>query len=261
MRIVMIGAGASNTTIARLCIHVGADPHKMVLFDTKGALHTGRDDIKRDPRFYRKWELCERTNPGGRWRTPEDACKDADVMIALSSPCSVNPEWVRLMGTKPIVFACANPVPEIYPTRPGGGCLHRRHRPRRLPNQVNNSRLPWHPQGRAAGSGPQDHRQHGGRSRDVARCRPRRGSRPSTSSRRWTSEVFEEAAAVAMQAVADGVARRVMTRQEVCDHAARDIQEAQRLHHHLMETGFIPEPPTELLEEALRRAIAAAENV
>jgi malate dehydrogenase (oxaloacetate-decarboxylating) len=75
-------------------------------------------------------------------------------------------------------------------------------------------------------------------------------------------EVFpEEAAAVAAQAVADGVARREVSRQEVYRIAEHDIQEAQRLHQHLMDSGFIEAPPMDLLEEALRRAIAAAEKV
>ena len=62
-KIVFYGAGASNTTIARLIIMAGGNPEKMVLVDSKGALHKGRDDIKSDPRFYRKWELCKKTNP------------------------------------------------------------------------------------------------------------------------------------------------------------------------------------------------------
>ena len=80
VRIVMLGAGASNTSIARLIIADGADPQKMVMFDTKGSLHTGREDIKKDPRFYRKWELCERTNPACFGSIP-DACKGAHVLI------------------------------------------------------------------------------------------------------------------------------------------------------------------------------------
>lgn len=266
VRIVMIGAGASNTTIARLCIHVGVDPHKMVLFDTKGALHTGRDDIKRDPRFYRKWELCEQTNPGGRWLTPEDACKGADVMIALSSPCSVNPEWVRLMGSKPIVFACANPVPEIYPheAKEAGAYIVATGRGD-FPNQVNNSLgFPGILKGALlvrARKITDDMAVAAAMS--LAGSAEKRGLSPEYIIPKMDEcEVFpEEAAAVAMQAVADGVARRVMTREEVFDHAAHDIQEAQRLHRHLMETGFIQEPPSDLLEEALRRAVAAAEKV
>ena len=54
VKIVLFGAGASNTTIARLIITDGSDPKKMVLFDTKGGLHKNREDIKADHRFYRK---------------------------------------------------------------------------------------------------------------------------------------------------------------------------------------------------------------
>jgi malate dehydrogenase (oxaloacetate-decarboxylating) len=77
-RMVLIGAGASNTTIARLLITMGADPERMVLFDTKGALHAGREDLKADTRFYRKLELCEQTNPGGRWMTQEEGRRRDD---------------------------------------------------------------------------------------------------------------------------------------------------------------------------------------
>ncbi|HNX48706.1 MAG TPA: NADP-dependent malic enzyme [Thermoanaerobaculaceae bacterium] len=266
VRIVMIGAGASNTTIARLCIHVGADPQKMVLFDTKGALHTGRDDIKADPRFYRKWELCLQTNPGGRWRTPEDACKGADVMIALSSPCSVKPEWVGLMGPKPIVFACANPVPDIYPheAKEAGAYIVATGRGD-FPNQVNNSiGFPGILKGALIVRARKiTDNMAVAAARSLADSAERKGLSPEYIIPKMDQcEVFpEEAAAVASQAVADGVARRDVSRQEVYKIAEHDIQESQRLHQHLMDSGFIEEPPMDLLEEALRLAIAAAEKV
>ena len=62
-RIVLLGAGASNTTIARLILQDGGDPAKMIVCDSQGALHAGREDIKADARYYRKWELCQTTNP------------------------------------------------------------------------------------------------------------------------------------------------------------------------------------------------------
>jgi len=116
VRIVLYGAGASNTTIARLLITDGADPGKMILFDTKGSLHAGRLDIKKDQRFYRKWELCETTNPT-KILTMDDAMKGTDVVISLSTPGPdvIKRPWIKSMAAKSIVFACANPVPEIYP--------------------------------------------------------------------------------------------------------------------------------------------------
>ena len=84
-KFVLFGAGASNTTIARLLISDGAKPENMVIFDTKGSLHLDRADIKADTRFYRKWELCESTNPK-KIKTMEEAMVGADVLISLSTP-------------------------------------------------------------------------------------------------------------------------------------------------------------------------------
>ncbi len=101
VKIVMMGAGASNTTIARLILQAGADPGKMSVFDSKGGLHTGREDIKADTAFYRKWELCEATNPD-KYTAIEEAMKGADVLIALShpGPDAVKQDWIRSMNTQ-----------------------------------------------------------------------------------------------------------------------------------------------------------------
>ena len=141
VRIVFFGAGASNTTIARLMIADGGDPKKMIMFDSHGALHRKRDDIKADSRFYRKWEICEQTNPDCI-NTMEEAMKGADVLISLSTPGpdTIKQDWIRLMADKAIVFACANPVPEIYPyaAKAAGAYIVATGRGD-FPNQVNNS--------------------------------------------------------------------------------------------------------------------------
>ncbi|MCK7533011.1 MAG: hypothetical protein MZV63_19270 [Marinilabiliales bacterium] len=61
---------------ARLILQAGGDPEKMIIFDSTGGLHIGREDIKADTRFYRKWELCEKTNPK-KINDVEEACKGA----------------------------------------------------------------------------------------------------------------------------------------------------------------------------------------
>ena len=141
LKLYFFGAGASITTIARFIIADGADPKKMIMFDTKGSLHTDRKDIQADKRFYRKWELCEKTNPN-KIKTMEEAIKGADVLISLSTPGpdTIKPEWVKAMAKKSIVFACANPVPEIYPyaAKEAGAFIVATGRGD-FPNQVNNS--------------------------------------------------------------------------------------------------------------------------
>ncbi|WP_304226513.1 NADP-dependent malic enzyme, partial [Gracilinema caldarium] len=141
VRIVLLGAGASNTTIARLLMTDGADPAKIIMFDSQGALHRDRKDIETDKRNYRKWELCQKTNPQ-KISDMEQAIRGADVLIALSTPGpdTVKREWVRAMADKAIVFACANPVPEIWPyaAKEEGAYIVATGRGD-FPNQVNNS--------------------------------------------------------------------------------------------------------------------------
>ena len=263
VKIVFYGAGASNTTIARLIIQAGGDPQKMILFDTKSALHAGRDDIKADARFYRKWELCEKTNPG-RINTIEEAIKGADVLIALSKPGpdTVKPAWIRSMGTKPIVFVCANPVPEIYPyaAKEAGAYIVATGRGD-FPNQVNNSlgfpgilkgallvraRKVTDNMAIAAAYAVANYAQKKGLGPDYIM--------PTMDE----TEVFaHEAADVAMQAIKDGVARIQMTRDEVFKKTLADIHETRAIIDHLMEANFIETPPQEMLEEALQAAIDA----
>jgi malate dehydrogenase (oxaloacetate-decarboxylating) len=260
VRIVLIGAGASNTTIARLLIAMGADPELMVLFDTKGALHTGRDDLKADKRFYRKWELCEQTNPGGKWKTQEEACKGADVLIALSAPGSVKAEWVKTMASKAVVFACANPVPEIYPheAKEAGAAVVATGRGD-FPNQVNNSvGFPGILKGALIVRARKvTDKMALAAAKSLASSAERKGISPDYIIPKMDEpEVFPiEAADVAAQAVEDGVARRKLSRDEVLCIAEEEIMESRNLIHHLMNEGFIKEPPIELLEQALKTAV------
>ena len=140
-KIVLLGAGASNTTVARFLFLSGADPSKMILFNSKGGLHKHREDIKLDSRLYQQWELCLKTNPDCIDDVPK-AMENADILIALSTPGPdvVKKEWIRSMNQKAIVFVCANPIPEIYPyaAKEAGAYIVATGRGD-FPNQVNNS--------------------------------------------------------------------------------------------------------------------------
>ena len=140
-KIVLLGAGASNTTVSRFLFLSGADPNKTIIFNSKGGLHRKRYDIRDDVRLNQQWDLCLVTNPLCI-NEPSIALRGADILIALSTPGPdvVKPDWIRNMNVKPIVFACANPIPEIYPyaAKSAGAYIVATGRGD-FPNQVNNS--------------------------------------------------------------------------------------------------------------------------
>ena len=262
-KIVLLGAGASNTTIARLILADGGDPAKMIVFDTKGSLHLGREDIKNDKRNYRKWELCEKTNPD---RSPNIACalKGADVLIALSTPGpdTVKREWISGMADRAIVFVCANPVPEIWPyaAKEAGAFIVATGRGD-FPNQVNNSVcFPGILKGallvraRKITDGMAIRCAH-----SIADFSEKRGTSPDNIiATMEETEVFAvEAADVAQQAIKEGVARITLSWDEVYNRAKADIAAARALVEDMKKTGHIKEPPAELLENALAQAIEA----
>jgi malate dehydrogenase (oxaloacetate-decarboxylating) len=118
VRIAMIGMGAANVATYRLLKAAGVDPSSISACDSKGTLHRGRHDIeeKRD-NFVDKWRVCTESNAHGVIGGIAEALRGADVCIAFSrsGPDTINPGWIRKMSANAIVFACANPVPEIWP--------------------------------------------------------------------------------------------------------------------------------------------------
>jgi malate dehydrogenase (oxaloacetate-decarboxylating) len=265
-KIVLLGAGAANTAIARLILTDGGDPSKMVCFDQKGSLHLGREDIKADKREYRKWELCEKTNPN-RMLTIPDVLKGADVLIALSTPGPnvVKREWVRSMADKAIVFACANPVPEIWPyaAKEEGAYIVATGRGD-FPNQVNNSVcFPGILKGallvraQKITDGMAIRCAH-----SIADFSEKRGINPNNIiATMEETEVFaQEAADVAQQAIKEGVARINLSWDDVYNQAKADIAASRALVEDMKKLGHIKEPPAELLEAALKAALETVQK-
>jgi len=260
-KIVLYGAGASNTTIARLIIADGAKPENIIIFDSKGALHSERKDIETDKKFYRKWELCLSTNPN-KINTMEEAMEDADVLISLSTPGpnTIKKEWIQLMAPKSIVFACANPVPEIYPyaAKEAGAYIVATGRGD-FPNQVNNSiGFPGILKGALMVRAKKITDSMAiAAAHSLADFAEKRGINidnivPTMDE----ADVFPvEAADVAMQAINDGVARVEITREKAYEIAKRDIEYSRNLVNSITKNGFIKEPPLEMLESALEWAI------
>ena len=118
VRIAMVGFGAANVATYRLLIAYGLAPQQIVACDSKGLLHKDRRDIEEVQTSYpMKWEACSRSTTTGRTGGIDEALRGADVCLAFSKPgpAIIQPEWIKGMSKRAIVFACANPVPEIWP--------------------------------------------------------------------------------------------------------------------------------------------------
>jgi malate dehydrogenase (oxaloacetate-decarboxylating) len=250
VRIAFIGSGASNVACSRLIFGWGADPAKCFVVDSKGILGKHRKDLEmRKAEYVDKWHLCQITNAEGREGNIPDAMKGADVVIALSrsGPGVILPEWIEAMEKDSIVFACANPVPEIWPweAKAAGARIVATGRSD-FPNQVNNSLgFPGIFRGAldvrartitdemcfAAAKALSDH--VGDRLGETMIL-------PNMDD--W--EVFpREAAAVAMKAQELGVARLELSYDELYQRAHTIIKRSRDLTHRMMEENFIPEAP------------------
>ncbi|MBE6001306.1 MAG: NADP-dependent malic enzyme [Sarcina sp.] len=130
--IVTSGAGAAGIAIIRLLMAMGLK--NVILTDRKGAIYEGRDGLNPI-----KEEMAKITNLERRAGSLADVIKGADVFIGVSAPGMLTQDMVRSMAKDPIVFACANPVPEIYPdeAKAAGAAVIATGRSD-YPNQVNN---------------------------------------------------------------------------------------------------------------------------
>jgi len=104
--IVCMGAGAAAIACMELLIKCGAQREKIYMLDTKGVIHTRRDDLNEYKRLF-----ANNTDK----RTLEDVIDGADVFVGVSGPNLLSAEHVKLMAKNPVIFACSNPDPEIRP--------------------------------------------------------------------------------------------------------------------------------------------------
>ena len=132
IKIVTSGAGAAGIAIIKLLISMGLE--HVVMTDRQGAIYEGRDGLNPI-----KQEMAKITNQAHEKGTLADVIKGADVFIGVSAPGTLTKEMVATMAKDPIIFACANPTPEIFPdeAKAGGAAVVSTGRSD-LPNQVNN---------------------------------------------------------------------------------------------------------------------------
>jgi len=246
IRLALIGAGAAGLAVARLLFAWGVDPAKTLIVDADGVLGPHRTDLGA---FSPAWNLAQVTNPGDVRGGIPQAMAGADVVIAYAAPGpgTIHPEWVASMAPDPIVFACANPVPEIWPweAKAAGAAVVATGRSD-FPNQVNNAlSFP------AIFRGALDVR---ARTISDEMC-----FAAAAALADWGAEDLDadhilppmtemaiyplQAAAVGMQAQIQGVAQLQLTYDQLLDRAEMMIGAAQAATDVLMNEGCIPPFP------------------
>jgi malate dehydrogenase (oxaloacetate-decarboxylating) len=247
IKIALIGAGAANIATVRLLLAYGIPPGNIIIADSKGILHRERRDITADHED--KLKFSKITNAEQRRGDIPTAMAGTDAVIALSrpGPGTINKDWIRSMSADPIVFACANPIPEIWPweAKEAGAAVVSTGRSD-FPNQVNNSMcFP------AIFRGVLDVQASSitdtvciAAAEELAACAARKGLNAEEilpTMDNW--EVFPRvAAATALQAIKEGLARVVMTEEEIFNTAMGKIKRAQAQARVLMEKGIVPLP-------------------
>jgi malate dehydrogenase (oxaloacetate-decarboxylating) len=253
-KIAMLGVGSANTRTALVLMRAGVKAGNLVMVDRKGILHPNRNDVEAEKEENPwKWNFCLETNSEGKTGDAAKALKGADVCIAAAKPGpgTIKKPWVSKMATDSIVFACANPIPEIWPweAKEAGAKIVATGRSD-FANQINNSLgFP------AIFRGVLDVKAKTvtddmciAAANELASFAEERGIHEEDIVPRMNEwKVFpREAVACALQSLKEGVARVKLSRQELWDRATRIIKNARESTNLLMKKGLIPPPPEDL---------------
>ncbi|NPV82317.1 MAG: NADP-dependent malic enzyme [Candidatus Aminicenantes bacterium] len=250
IKVTVIGSGAAGIAIARLLIAAGVNPENMLAVDSKGILSKDRADRETlQTKFKEKWDLCLKTNPKNKQGDMAESIKGADVLISVSAsgPGVIKPEWIKTMAKDAIVFAEANPIPEIWPweAKEAGARIVATGRSD-FPNQVNNSLgFP------GIFRGTLDVRAKTitdemciAAAYELAKVAEDHGLSEEyiiPNMDQW--EVFpREAVAVGRKAIEQGVARKDIPAEELYKMAETTIRKAREEIQFLMKEGFIVDP-------------------
>jgi malate dehydrogenase (oxaloacetate-decarboxylating) len=249
--ITLVGAGSANIRTAYVLIRWGVRPSNIILADSKGVVYRGRDDIseREDPW---KYELSQKTNGEGRTGGVIEAFKGVDAVVAASKqgPGTIKPEWIKTMADNAVIFACANPIPEIWPweAESAGARIIATGR-NDFPNQVNNSlgfpgifRGVLDVQAKTITDDMCI-----AAAEELAKFAEERGINEKDILPRMEEwEVFpREAVACALKSIEQGVARIKPSKAELYERATAIIKNARESTKLLMKRGLIKQPPNE----------------
>ena len=249
--ITLVGSGAANIRTAYVLMRWGVKPGNIILADSKGVVHKSRKDITKDEDPW-KYDVTQKTNAEGRTGDLAEAFKGVDAVVAASKPGpgTIKKEWIKTMSNDSIIFACANPIPEIWPwdAEEAGARIVATGRSD-FPNQVNNSLgFP------GIFRGVLDVKAKTvtddmciAAAQELANYAQERGiSEKDILPRMDEWEVFpREAVACALKSIEQGVARVKPSKQELYERASVIIQNARQSTELLMKHGLIRKPPTE----------------
>jgi len=249
--ITLVGAGSANLRTAYVLIRWGIRPGNIMLVDTKGIIYPGRKDIKKEEDPW-KYELSQKTNAEDRRGDIPEAFKNVDAVVAASKPGpdTIKKEWISTMADDSIIFACANPIPEIWPweAKEAGARIVATGRSD-FPNQVNNSLgFP------AIFRGVLDVKAKTvtddmciAAAQELAKFAEERGMHDDDILPRMEEwEVYpREAVACALKSIEQGVARVKLSKQELYERASAIIKNARDSTQLLMKHGLIKQTPPE----------------
>jgi malate dehydrogenase (oxaloacetate-decarboxylating) len=249
--ITLMGSGAANIRTAYVLMKWGVKAGNIIMVDTKGIVHSNRKDIKKEEDPW-KYDLTQKTNSEGRTGDIPEAFKGVDAVVAASKPGpgTIKKEWIKTMAGNAVLFACANPIPEIWPweAEDAGARVVATGRSD-FPNQVNNSLgFP------AIFRGVLDVKARTvtddmciAAAQELANFAEERGIHEKDILPRMEEwEVFpREAVACALKSIEQGVARVKLSKQELYERASAIIKNARESTNLLMKQGLIKSPPPE----------------
>ncbi|MFQ5885093.1 MAG: NADP-dependent malic enzyme [Thermoplasmata archaeon] len=250
--VALLGVGAANTRTAYLMFSAGVNPKNVVMVDSKGAIYADREDIveQKDYDFF-KYDLAQKTNPERKTGNLGDVIEGIDVLVSASRPVpgTVKKEWISMMAPDSIVYACANPLPEIWPwdAKEAGARIVGTGRSH-FDNQINNSLgFP------GIFRGTLDVRATTitdemciAAAHALADLGAKEASERKVIPTMDQWELYPlEATAVGMKAMEQGIARKQWEEKELYEHAEKIIRAARASSEVLYEKGYIPKaPPT-----------------